>query len=103
MIYKILLIQSIVIAAFSYVYIVILFDSDKLLGPVYGFLKPIMDKTLITRWIAKPLLDCVHCNAGQIALWFYLVTYWNNYDLLTHIGFISITILIVSYFHKKLK
>lgn len=90
------------IASFSFTYIYVLLDADMLLGGFYRIVSPIMDKTLITRWLKKPLLDCVYCNSGQIALWFYLIRYWNyNYDLFLHIGFIGLTIMIVHILKKK--
>lgn len=83
------------IASFSFVYIIILLDSDGVLAWLYRLLNPIMEKNIILRFIKRPLLDCVHCNAGQISLWFYLIKYRNfEYNILWHISFVVLSILI---------
>lgn len=71
-------------------------------GGLYRVVSPILDKTRITRWLKKPLLDCVHCNCGQLSLWTYLFIYGlDNYNILTHIGFVSLSVLIAHILHKK--
>jgi len=94
---------SLLTASFSYVYIIILLDADKLLGFIYEPLHAILTKTQVGKWIEKPLLTCVHCNAGQASLWMYLVIYWEYpYNVFWHIGFITLTILIVEILYKTL-
>lgn len=97
------LLNSFLIACFSYVYIIILYDADKLLGTLYQPFLKLLDKTMVTRWLTKPLLTCVHCNAGQVSLWFYLIYYWNDYNLFQHIGFVSLTIVLVHILYTKMK
>jgi hypothetical protein len=49
-------------------------------------------------WILKPLIDCVYCFGGQLALWsgFFI---WNDYKLLTHFLFI-VTVLFTIHIYK---
>lgn len=66
------------------------------LGPVIKVIIPFFEKNAFTKWIYKPIIGCAHCNAGQIALWTYLIKYWGeNYSFFYHIGFIVIAILTV--------
>lgn len=90
------------IGVFAFFYIIIFYDPEMVGAPLYRFLDPIMDKTMVTRWIKKPLMDCVHCNAGQIALWFYLIRYWEyNYNFFLHAGFIALSIVIAHILKNK--
>lgn len=92
----------VLMASISFVYINILLDAEMVGGVLYRTVSPILDKTRVTRWLKKPLLDCVHCNSGQLSLWIYLDIYGlDNYNFLMHIGFISLTILIAHILHKK--
>ena len=45
-------------------------------------------------FIFKPLGGCNICLSGQIALWFYLITYWKEYNLFEHIFYVCGTITI---------
>jgi len=94
---------SVLMASISFVYINILLDAEMVFGGFYRVVSPILDKTRVTRWIKKPLLDCVHCNSGQLSLWMFLVINGlENYNPLAHIGFVSLTILIAHILHKKI-
>lgn len=57
------------IAVIASVYAVKLTKSDMLLGGVYGKLTQIEKDYPWTEWIFKPLMTCVYCVAGQMALW----------------------------------
>ena len=36
-------------------------------------------------YLYNPLGGCVKCFTGQIALWFYLIKYFNQYNLIDHL------------------
>ena len=81
--------EVVLIAIVSWVYINILAEP----GMIFGWLRK-----LVNRWVAPlsdPLVNCEYCNAGQIALWFYLIKYWCDYDIFEHIAYISVTIFLV--------
>jgi len=94
---------SVLMASISFVYINILLDAEMVFGGMYRVVSPILDKTRVTRWLKKPLLDCVHCNCGQLSLWMFLVIYGlEEYNVFTHIGFVSLSVLIAHILHKKI-
>jgi len=96
------LFYCVLIASISFVYINVLLDAEMVGGAIYRVVSPIFDKTLVTRWLKKPLLDCVHCNSGQLSLWLYLDIYGlENYNVMIHFGFVSLTVLMVHILHKK--
>ncbi len=98
--------HAVLIGIFSYVYVIILQRPDKLLGPVVKVVDPFFTKkgkfNRLRLWIYKPLMECAHCNGGQVALWTYLIYYWGpDYNLFYHIGFISMSIVTVHILIKK--
>jgi len=57
------------IAVIASVYCVKLTKPDMIFGGVYGKLTEIQAEHEWTEWIFKPLMTCVYCVAGQMALW----------------------------------
>ena len=88
---------SILIGIAAYVFTNILIDPDMIFGWYYD----LIDK--LPEWLAKPLGKCEYCLAGQLSMWYYLVKYFNNYDLVQHILFVSLSIFIVELINKHLK
>ena len=81
--------EIIIIAICSYVYVNILTEQGMILGWWYDLLKKLPE------WLFNPLVGCIYCVTGQVALWYYLFTYWNEYNLLTHIVYICLSIFAV--------
>lgn len=92
--------NAIMIGIFSFVWIIIILDAENF-GFIYEWFNGWMKKTAITRILFKVLFHCFHCNAGQLALWFYLITQFDNYNIVHHIGFICISILTAHILNKK--
>jgi len=93
---NILIQYSVLIAVFSYVYVIILTDNEMLLNSLYLRLNSVLPK-----WLFNPLIGCVYCNAGQLALWSYFFL-CSEYNIFYHIFFISNTIFLVEIFNKKI-
>jgi hypothetical protein len=94
--------HAVLIAVFSFVYVIILQQPDKVLGPVVKLVDPFFNRNGFLRWIYKPIMSCAHCNAGQIALWSYMALYgFDDYNVFYHIGFISISVLTVQILISK--
>jgi hypothetical protein len=57
-----------------------------------GMILSFWDKTIggFPDWLYKPLGGCLMCFAGQLGFWYYLFT--GDYNLFTHIGFITLSI-----------
>lgn len=49
--------------------------------------------------IWKPLGGCLKCFSGQFALWYYLIAYWQQYNFINHIAFVSAAIFISLIYH----
>ena len=45
-------------------------------------------------FIYKPIWGCHFCTSGQLALWCYLILFWNQYHLFYHLAFIALSIFI---------
>jgi hypothetical protein len=67
-------------------------------GMLLDFWDKFLHKHIKKEWILKPLIDCVYCFGGQLALWsgFFI---WNDYKLLTHFLFI-VTVLFTIHIYK---
>ena len=52
----------------------------------------LLDK--LPTWLSFPLGRCEKCLSGQLALWFYLILYFDNYDFICHLFTITTTIFI---------
>ena len=83
-----LLIISILIAVTVHVFVRELTDE----GMIFGWYGKFLDK--LNPYIANPLGGCDKCFGGQIALFFYIF-YTNEYNLIIHIFFISLTIIFI--------
>jgi hypothetical protein len=58
----------------------------------------------LPKWLAKPLITCVYCSGGQIALWSYLILVWTTdlkYNFFHHIITISFTIFFINQIDKQ--
>ena len=86
------------IAIFSVVYVNILCDEGMILFFWWRFLH----KHIKNQYILKPIVDCDLCFSGQAALWFY-VFYFDNYNFILHIFFISLVIFTVYIINKFLE
>lgn len=82
--------EPILIAVCAYVYSVILTEQEMIFNKLYLFAE-----NKLPRWLSHPLISCVYCVAGQMALWYYLVKYWENYNLIYHILYICFAIFTV--------
>lgn len=51
-------------------------------------------------WIRKPIGGCYICFTGQVCLWFYLIKYFNVYNPVDHLFFISAGIMSAMVYHK---
>jgi hypothetical protein len=82
------------VVAIAVVYTEVLTDS----GMILGWLSKFLHNKIKKEWILKPLIDCVYCFGGQLALWsgFFI---WNDYKLLTHFLFI-VTVLFTIHIYK---
>ena len=80
------------IGIISYVYVLILQDTDMILSwlPKYAYKLPM--------YLHKPLATCEYCVGGQIALWsnFFLF----EYNIIGHILFICLTIFTIKLFNR---
>jgi len=59
----------------------------------------LIHKYIKKEWILKPLIDCVYCFGGQLALWSYPLIcfrYEINYDWLIHFCFIMTVLFIIN-------
>lgn len=63
------IIISIQLSVIAYVYSVLLTRNGMLLGVVYGWLTQIEAERPAMEWLFKPLMTCVYCVSGQMALW----------------------------------
>lgn len=99
-IYELLPISAL-IAVWAYVWVIELTAGDG----IFGFLSVWLHNVL-PWWVAKPLVGCEQCHAGQWAFWVYLVTNWYQYNPFIHLAFISLSILftiIITAWITKLK
>lgn len=89
--------HAVLIGVFSYVYAIILTKPGKLLSPIVKIIDPFfMQNGKFLKWIYDPIINCVYCNSGQVALWTYIFYYWGHeYNLFYHLGFISMSIMTV--------
>lgn len=79
----------ILIGISAYVFSRILIDPDM----IFGIWNTILNK--MPEWLAKPLGKCEYCLAGQLAFWYYLIYFFNEYDFVNHILYTSLSIFTV--------
>lgn len=61
---------------------------------IFGWYRKLIMK--LPDFLNKPLGSCNLCITGQACMWYYLVTRFNNYNLIDHLFFISLGILLSS-------
>lgn len=61
---------------------------------IFGFYRKLIMR--LPDWLNKPLGSCNLCITGQACLWYYLITRFNNYNLIDHLFFISLGIFLSS-------
>jgi hypothetical protein len=66
-------------------------------GMILDFWSRFLHNHIKKEWILKPLIDCVYCFGGQLALWYGFI--WNDYKLLTHFLFI-VTVIFFIHIYK---
>jgi len=79
----------ILIGISAYVFSRILIDPDM----IFGWWNNVLNK--IPDWLAKPLGKCEYCLAGQLSFWYYLIYFFNDYDVANHIVYTSLSIFTV--------
>ena len=94
------------IAVIAYVYAAILTRPEMILGDVFGFLTQVAVDFPRTEKFLKPVMLCVHCVAGQMALWTLILYGWFGLfwvgTVIHVLFFLSVTILIVEILQKLL-
>lgn len=91
---------AISISIIAYVYVMVLQESNMLLGPVKRWLNDFSEAkfnyvSIENNWLFKPWFSCLLCVSGQMALWFYVFQYQqfsNSYNFFYHIYLISASI-----------
>lgn len=56
-------------------------------GMIFAWYQRILDR--LPYWLANPLGACHKCLTGQVCFWFFLVKYFNEYNLIDHLAFTS--------------
>jgi hypothetical protein len=89
-----------IVSVCAWVYAEILTDNGMLLGRVFNIINE-----RLPSWIGKPIMTCVYCVGGQMALWLYIFLVFHftelEYNLLHHIIFISFTIFYIKIIDKS--
>ena len=83
-------VDSLLIAITAWVYVRVLCQD----GMILGWWSAFIEKRL-PMYLAKPIVSCEYCVAGQLSLWYYVGFNFWNYDLITNIFFVSLTIFII--------
>ena len=91
-----MIVEAIITGIVAWVFVVILMEEGMIFAWWWNVIQKLPD------WLRKPLGDCEYCFAGQLALWYYLIQYWNTYSPVYHIAFISITILTVKILNRTI-
>jgi len=85
------MLEAIFIGLASFVYVEILQDRGMIFN---GWCNLMVRMGYKWEWFTKPLGLCVVCNSGQLAMWVYLYRNWNDYDLMQHIYFVCVAIIV---------
>lgn len=64
-------------------------------GNILGWWDKLIHRLIKNDYILKPLGDCVYCFGGQLALWSYLIMYFNMYNIFYHVCFIMTVIFFI--------
>ena len=65
---------------------------------IFAWYARLLDK--LPYYLANPLGYCFKCFTGQVCLWGYLIAYYNDYNLLNHVFFISAGIFLSLIYNK---
>ena len=87
----IILLYSLFAAITAIVYTEVLTDT----GMILDFWSRFLHNHIKREWILKPLVDCVYCVGGQVALWSYPVVFWNEYSVIYHFLYIMLVIFFI--------
>lgn len=79
-----------VISVTAFVFSDVLSETGMIFNWYFRKLDRMNDKGMA--WLAYPLGYCSKCFAGQIALWFYAIKYYEIYDFTEHITFVVLAI-----------
>ena len=50
-------------------------------------------------WLNKPLGSCHVCFTGQVCFWYYLIVYFNSYNIIDHLFFVAAGIFLSSIYY----
>ena len=81
-------IESVYVAVIAFVYSCMLTESGMIFNKPY-----VLAEKYLPAWLFNPIIGCMYCVAGQIALWYYLIAFWFEYSFIDHVLFISAAIL----------
>jgi hypothetical protein len=56
-------------------------------GMIFEFYQKQIGK--LPEWLSWPLGECFICFTGQVCFWFYLLKYYEDYNLFEHCFFVS--------------
>lgn len=90
--------DCLLIATVAWVYVIRLTDE----GMILEWWERLLTRVLKKEWILKPVVSCEYCVAGQMALWFYPLKYFDCYHVVDHVVFICVTIFIVEIWNRIL-
>ena len=88
------MIDAILLGIAAWVYSMVLLKE----GMIFGWLGKLILR--LPEWLSEPLGGCEYCVAGQFGLWYYLYMNWNEYNLINHILFITLTIFTVEIINR---
>jgi hypothetical protein len=61
-------------------------------GEIFDFYQRLIGR--LPEWLWKPLGGCPKCFTGQVCFWFFLLKNYASYNLIDHLFFVSLGILI---------
>jgi len=65
---------------------------------IFSFYQKLIYK--LPNWLYFPLGGCYKCLTGQVCLWYYLINYFNSYNIIDHLFFISSGIFLSLIYNK---
>ncbi len=65
---------------------------------IFGWYADLIDR--LPNWIAKPLGKCDLCLSGQLALWGYVVAFYDTYSVVVHYLVVLFSIFFLHVFKK---
>lgn len=68
---------------------------NHLIGPASGDV--LAGKKGRAQWLFKPLIGCYDCVTGQVALWGYLVVFWEHYNLMHHLVVVCLSLYFIKF------